>query len=144
VGDLERLRKEAGNRPFRRYDAAPDAKPGAAATGPEPMKKKSSWIARIIALAALVAAVIAIIVVASNTDLSSDSGNKGPQQAHPHKQKQQQKQTRTKKKTYTVQSGDTLISIAHKTHVPVAELQALNPEVDPQILVAGEVLKLQK
>jgi LysM repeat protein len=108
------------------------------------MKKKSSWIARILALAALVAAVIAIIVVASNTDLHSDSGNKGPQRTHAHKQKQQQKQKRTKKKTYTVQSGDTLISIAQKTGVPVAELQALNPEVDPQILVAGEVLKLRK
>ena len=42
-----------------------------------------------------------------------------------------------------VKSGDTLISIAHKTGVPVAEIQALNPEVDPQILIAGETLKLR-
>ena len=41
------------------------------------------------------------------------------------------------------QSGDTLIRIAHKTGVPVAELQALNPEIDPQILIAGEMLKLR-
>jgi LysM repeat protein len=108
------------------------------------MKKKRSWIARILALAALAAAVVAIIVVASNTDLHSDSGKGG----HAHKSQAQKqkhhKKQRTKAKTYTVQSGDTLISIAHKTGVPVAELQALNPEVDPQILVAGEVLKLQK
>ena len=107
------------------------------------MKKKRSWIARILALAALVAAVIAIIVVASNTDLHSDSGNGGGRNGQAHKQKQHKK-ARTKAKTYTVKSGDTLTSIAHKTGVPVAELQALNPEVDPQILVAGEVLKLQK
>jgi LysM repeat protein len=107
------------------------------------MKKKRSWIARILALAAIVAAVIAVIVVANNTDLNSDSGNKGSQKSQPHKQKQQKKK-RTKAKTYEVQSGDTLTSIAHKTGVPVAELQALNPEVDPQILVAGEILKLQK
>jgi len=108
------------------------------------MKKKRSWIARFLALAALAAAVVAVIVVASNTDLHSESGNKnGNQQSQTHKQKQQKKK-RTKAKTYEVQSGDTLTSIAHKTGVPVAELQALNPEVDPQILVAGEILKLQK
>jgi LysM repeat protein len=107
------------------------------------MKKKRSWIARILALAALAAAIVAVVVVAKNTDLHSDSGNKGSaQKSKTHKQ--QQKKPRTKAKTYEVQSGDTLTSIAHKTGVPVAELQALNPEVDPQILVAGEVLKLQK
>lgn len=106
------------------------------------MKKKRSWIARIIALAALAAAVVAVIVVASNTNLHSDSGNNGAQKSQSHKQ--QQKKKRTKAKTYEVQSGDTLISIAHQTGVTVAELQALNPEVDPQILVAGEILKLQK
>lgn len=107
------------------------------------MKKKQSWIARILALAALAAAVVAIIVVASSTDLHSDSGNNPRHGSQAHQQKQH-KPSRTKAKTYTVKSGDTLISIAHKTGVPVAELQALNPEVDPQILVAGEVLKLRK
>jgi LysM repeat protein len=108
------------------------------------MKRKRSWIARILAFAALAAAIVAVVVVAKNTDLHSDSGNKaGTTKSQPHKQKQHKKK-RTKAKTYEVQSGDTLISIAHKTGVPVAELQALNPEVDPQILVAGEVLKLQK
>src|SRR4051794_8042244 len=112
--------------------------------GTRTMKRKRSWIARILALVALAAAIVAVVVVAKNTDLHSDSGNKGrAQKSQPHKQKQQKK-PRTKAKTYEVQSGDTLTSIAHKTGVPVAELQALNPEVDPQILVAGEVLKLQK
>ena len=57
---------------------------------------------------------------------------------------QPKKPQRSKAKTYTVQSGDTLTAIAHKTGVPVAELQALNPEIDPQILIAGEVLKLRR
>jgi LysM repeat protein len=107
------------------------------------MKKKRSWFARFLALVALIAAVIAIIVVASNTHLhSSNSNEKQGKQEQAHKK--QQKKPRTKAKTYTVQSGDTLTSIAQKTGVPLAELQALNPEIDPQILVAGEVLKLQK
>ncbi|MBS1677573.1 MAG: LysM peptidoglycan-binding domain-containing protein [Actinobacteria bacterium] len=107
------------------------------------MKKKRSWIARILALAALAAAVVAIIVVASSTDLHSESGKGGNHKSQAQNQKQKQK-PRTKAKTYTVQSGDTLTSIAHKTGVPISELQALNPEVDPQVLVEGEVLKLQK
>jgi len=107
------------------------------------MKKKRSWIARFLALAALAAAVVAVVVVASNTNLHSSSDHKNGHKAQQHKEKAPKKK-RTKAKTYTVQSGDTLISIAHKTGVPVAELQALNPEVDPQIMVAGEVLKLQK
>jgi LysM repeat protein len=104
--------------------------------------RKRSWIARFLALAGLVAAVIAVVVVASNTHLNSDSGDKTGRKTPTHKE--QQKKPRTKAKRYVVQSGDTLISIAHKTGIPVAELQALNPEVDPQILIAGETLKLQK
>jgi LysM repeat protein len=46
-------------------------------------------------------------------------------------------------KSYEVQSGDTLTSIAHKTGVPVATIVKLNPGVDPQILVSGEKLKLR-
>ncbi|HET8862985.1 MAG TPA: LysM domain-containing protein [Solirubrobacterales bacterium] len=45
--------------------------------------------------------------------------------------------------SYEVQSGDTLTSIAHETGVPVAVIVKLNPGVDPQILVAGERLKLR-
>jgi LysM repeat protein len=46
-------------------------------------------------------------------------------------------------KTYEVQSGDTLTSIARETGVPVAIIVKLNPGVDPQILIAGEILKLK-
>ena len=94
------------------------------------------------ALAALAGAIVAIVVVAKNTDLHSNSDNKGNHKAQVHKEQQQN--PRTKAKKYVVQSGDTLTSIAHKTGIPVAEIQALNPEVDPQILIAGETLKLQK
>jgi LysM repeat protein len=115
------------------------ARPGT----PRPMKKKRSWIARFLALVALVAAIVAIVVIAKNTDLNSDSGS-GGKNHQAQTQKQQQKKPRTKAKKYVVQSGDTLTSISRKTGIPVAEIQALNPEIDPQILIAGESLKLQK
>jgi LysM repeat protein len=46
-------------------------------------------------------------------------------------------------KTYVVQNGDTLTSIAHETGVPVATILGLNPGVDPQILISGEKLRLR-
>jgi LysM repeat protein len=126
------------------YDPAPTgARRGARRSGQ--MMRKRSWFARFLALVALVAAVVAVIVVASNTNLHNDSNKgKGNGANHAKAHKKQPKKPRTKAKTYEVQSGDTLTSIAKKTGITVSELQALNPEVDPQTLIEGEVLKLQK
>jgi LysM repeat protein len=104
------------------------------------MEKRSSAAARIAAALALVAAVLVCVVVAGAA-LNSDSSSSDGHHSQPHAQKQ--KKQRTKAKSYTVESGDTLTAIAHKTGVPVAEILALNPEVDPQILIAGQTLKLK-
>lgn len=45
--------------------------------------------------------------------------------------------------TYTVKSGDTLGAIAETTGVPVDMLQELNPELDPQALIAGQKIQLR-
>jgi LysM repeat protein len=109
------------------------------------MEKRSSVFARLLAALALAAAVVAVVVIVSAA--TSDDTNPGHRQ-HPsgpskqHEEGEGAKQ-QTKAATYTVQSGDTLISIAHQTGVPLAELMALNPEVDPQILRAGQTLKLK-
>ena len=50
----------------------------------------------------------------------------------------------TDAKRYTVESGDTLDSIAEKTGIDVDGLEALNPDLDPQALVAGQKIKLQE
>lgn len=102
------------------------------------MKKRTSVAARLLAALALIAAVVVVVVVASSAMNDSDSG--GHHRTHHHAKK---KHPRTEAKTYTVESGDTLTAIAHKTGVPVAEILALNPEVDPQILIAGQTLKLK-
>jgi LysM repeat protein len=108
------------------------------------MEKRTSAFARIFAALALAAAVVVTVVAISGalSENSSKSGNRGNHQTS-HKVKKERKQPRAKAATYEVQSGDTLISIAHKTGIPVAELEALNPEIDPQILIAGETLKLR-
>lgn len=108
------------------------------------MKKTSRYLARLLAVLALAAVVVAVIVIVSSFKSESKDDTTGNGKSHPaKKQKEAERPQRTKAKTYTVESGDTLTAIAHKTGVPVAELQALNPEIDPQILIAGEVLKLR-
>jgi LysM repeat protein len=106
------------------------------------MKKRSSALARILAALALVVAVVAVVVVISST-LSDNSSSSKSKRHTGQTTTQAQKPHRTKAKTYVVQTGDTLTAISHRTGVPVAEIEALNPEIDPQILIAGETLKLR-
>jgi hypothetical protein len=104
------------------------------------MEKRTSSAARLIAVLALIAAVLVLVVIAA---AALDGSGSGGEHHHKHQAQREVKKHRTKAKAYTVQTGDTLTAIAHKTGVPVAELLALNPEVDPQILIAGQTLKLR-
>jgi LysM repeat protein len=103
------------------------------------MERRTSAAARIAAVLALIGAVVVIVLVLSTAMNNSSSSSRHHPKQHPQKQKHH----RTKAKTYTVETGDTLTAIAHKTGVSVAEILALNPEVDPQILIAGQTLKLK-
>lgn len=104
------------------------------------MEQRTSAAARFAAAIALIVAVLVVVVVIS-AGMSGDDSSSGHRDGKPHPQKE--KKQRTKAKTYTVESGDTLTTIARKTGIPVSELQVLNPEVDPQILSVGETLKLR-
>ena len=103
------------------------------------MEKRTSAAARLAAAIALIAAVL-ISVVVVGAAMDGDSSSREQRSERPAKKDKKQ---RTKAKTYTVETGDTLTAISHKTGVPVAEILALNPEVDPQILIAGQTLKLR-
>lgn len=103
------------------------------------MEKRTSAVARLVAAIALIGAVLLVVVVVGSA-MDGDSSSREQRSERPAKKDKKQ---RTKAKTYTVQTGDTLTAIAHRTGVPVAEILALNPEVDPQILIAGQTLKLR-
>lgn len=105
------------------------------------MTKSSSASARVFAVTALIAAFIVAIVAITGSvgeDDSDGPGRQGRESSAAHKTHPEHVPA-----TYEVKSGDTLISIAHRVGVPVVRIQELNPEVDPQILVAGEQLKLR-
>ncbi|HYJ23174.1 MAG TPA: LysM domain-containing protein [Solirubrobacterales bacterium] len=103
-------------------------------------KKRTSAFARIFAAIALVGAVVVVIVVVAGSLGDSDSSNKSGNGNGGQSQKIRPKTTA---KTYVVKNGDTLVSIAHRTGVPVGHILALNPDVDPQILIAGQTLQLR-
>jgi hypothetical protein len=107
------------------------------------MNKRPSATARIVAVAVLIGAFVLVLVVIGGALGGGSSGS--DRHGHGagrsgHHARQANRQT---PKTYVVESGDTLISIAHHTGVPVFRIEELNPEVDPQILIAGETLKLR-
>lgn len=107
------------------------------------MNKRSSALARALAVATLVVALVVVVVAIDGALGGGDSGGSGGRRhsggaAHGAGHRKQQVPA-----TYEVQSGDTLISIAHHNGVSVARIERLNPEVDPQILIAGETLKLR-
>ena len=62
------------------------------------------------------------------------SKTKKKKHAYGHKEHQ---------RTYTIQSGDTLASIATKIGTTVARLEQLNPGIDPSALRVGQTIRVQ-
>ena len=58
---------------------------------------------------------------------------------HTHRRAHQ----RHRGQTYTIQSGDTLGSIASKTGTTIARLKQLNPGIDPYALHVGQKIRVQ-
>jgi LysM repeat protein len=83
-----------------------------------------------------------IVLVAATLGGDGDDGGSAGGSA-PAGQARRAEDRKPVPKTYEVQSGDTLTSIARETGVPVARIVQLNPGVDPQILISGEELKLR-
>jgi LysM domain len=104
------------------------------------MNQRVSAPARAFAVIALVCGfLIVIVVVAGSLGGDGDSGD-GSRSVRQTTSGDGRGGT---PKSYVVQNGDTLTSIAHKTGVSVVRIQTLNPGVDPQILISGEKLKLR-
>jgi LysM repeat protein len=107
------------------------------------MNKRPSAPARVFAVTTLVVALVVAIAIIGGA-LGGSSNDSGGHGHHSKAARRAEKQARENiPATYEVKSGDTLISIAHHNGVTVHRIEALNPEVDPQILIAGEQLKLR-
>lgn len=101
----------------------------------------SSNAPRVLAVLALLAAVIALLVVISDS-LSGDSGadHRTPAGVVPAGKGAK----KGGKRYYVFQPGDTgLGSVARKTGVPVARLEQLNPTLDTFSLQVGDRIRIR-
>ncbi|HEX2070110.1 MAG TPA: LysM domain-containing protein [Thermoleophilaceae bacterium] len=103
--------------------------------------------ARILAPAALAVCAVAVLVVIGSS--LGGGGSSGDGTSVSDRVSEQTAGTATDRRprqpaTYTIESGDTLGGIAEQTGVPVETLQELNPELDPQALIAGQKIKLRE
>ena len=110
---------------------------------PNLMKNKNSLIARILALTALVGAVAVVFVVVNSETGGDESAVERKATGNGSGGKGGDQNQQPAKKVYVVEEGDTLTAIARKNGVPVARIEELNPEIDPQALIPGQKLKLR-
>lgn len=106
--------------------------------------------ARFLAPVALIAFAVALFVVVGGTGLGGgddEPGREAPaattrpqQRTTPERAPQQRREPAT----YTVEAGDTLGAISEDTGVAVERIEELNPELDPQALVAGQEIQLRE
>jgi hypothetical protein len=104
--------------------------------------------ARLLAPVALVASLVAVALVVSNSASNGDDGGddgSATRTAEPRQEQQERPQRRQPQRTfYRVKLNDTLGLIAEQTGVPVEQLEALNPELDPQNLIVGQRIRLRE
>jgi len=106
------------------------------------MEKRKTAPARVLATLALVGTFL-VFVLAISSSLGG-GGSSGSSRPEPSAKAARQGGSKAHiPAVYVVENGDTLTSIAHKTGVSIVRIQALNPRVDPQILISGEKLRLR-
>ena len=98
----------------------------------------------------LIAFVLVLFVVIASSGTDDDSGDNGGSisQQQPSQVSTTGDSTTTTPTVsgnfYTVKTGDTLAGIAEQVGVSVAELQELNPALDPQALVSGQKIRIRE
>jgi LysM repeat protein len=105
--------------------------------------------ARLLAPLALIAVTVAILAIVLGSGVVGDdngsetAGTKALPAANHGTTTSNKKQKRTRR-TYTIKADDTLSAIAEKNGTTVERLLELNPDLDPQGLVAGQKIKLRE
>lgn len=92
----------------------------------------------------LLAATIAVVLIRSGIDTGQDrAATVSRPAATTRAVTKRPARTRHRTRYWTVRAGDTLGSIAARTHVTVAVLRRLNPKVSPTSLYIGEKIRLE-
>jgi len=108
-----------------------------------------SIFARLVAPLLLIAFAVALMAIVLSSGVVGDDGGSETAGTRdlPAATERTTTSDRPKKRgpaTYTIKANDTLSGIAEAHGMTVERLQELNPELDPQGLVAGQKIKLRE
>lgn len=95
-----------------------------------------------LALIVVALAIVFIVSISSGADDSKSSGTTSTATTTKAKAKTTGTTTKAKPKVYVVKQGDLLTTIAEKTGVPIEKIERLNPDLDPQVLIPGQSIKI--
>jgi LysM repeat protein len=108
-------------------------------------------LARFLAPVALIAFAVAVLMIVAGSGVTGDDSSSDSTGARDLPAATDQTNTGTTERkrnripaTYTIKANDTLSGIAARWGTTVEKLQELNPELDPQGLVAGQKIKLRE
>jgi LysM repeat protein len=107
-------------------------------------------LARFLAPLALIAVAVAVLAIVSGSGVMGDDSSSGSAGTRDLPAATEKTNTTTGRKrnkipaTYTIKANDTLSGIAARWGTTVEKLQELNPDLDPQGLVAGQKIKLRE
>ena len=115
---------------------------------PEHARRSPARLLAPLALLIVAAATVFLIAGSASDSNGGDATTTTDRQSGTTRTTTTKQDTTTKRRprgnTYTVKAGDTLGGIAETTGVAVEQLLALNPDLDPQALVAGQKIKLRE
>jgi LysM repeat protein len=107
-------------------------------------------LAHLLAPLALIACAVAVLAIVMRSGVTGDdsSSESAGTRDLPAETETTPTTTSPKQKkaprAYTIKANDTLSGIAVRFGLTVEQLQTLNPELDPQGLVAGQKIKLRE
>ena len=104
-------------------------------------------LARLLAPLALIAFTIALLAIVLGSGVTGDDSSGNSATDLPAATERTTTSDRPAKRgpaTYTIKANDTLSGIAAEHGTTVDRLQELNPDLDPQGLVAGQKIKLRE
>ena len=107
----------------------------------QPQRKKPNQIARVLAVFALLGAFVLVIATIAGSgggdngkDKTGTAGQTGPTSKG---------ERAVNDGVWVVEEGDTLVSISEQTGIDLDQLVELNPDIDPQALIAGQRISLR-
>ena len=110
-----------------------------------PRRRKAARVLAPLALLVVIGAVGYTVSSSMDTDSGGDDGDSANRTGEPRPREDGRQQRRRAQRTfYRVRLNDTLGLIAEQTGVPVEQLEALNPELDPQNLIVGQRIRLRE